>query len=238
MLSHLSIQNMAIIESLQLDLNKNMTVLTGETGAGKSIIIDAISLLIGDRASTDLIRHHEEMAIIEGVFEIEHNQPLKAYLLEQNIPADDQLVVKRIIKRVGNGQIRVNGELLSANQLKEIGQYLVDIHVQHDTHRLFHQEYNYQLIDNFGLTDEISLSNEAYQKALKEYNQAKQAYINFKKNAQDIQKRLDLILFQKNEIEKANLKKGELDELEQLVNIHGVSWDPRFERRITVHFTT
>lgn len=219
MLSHLSIQNMAIIESLQLDLNKNMTVLTGETGAGKSIIIDAISLLIGDRASTDLIRHHEEMAIIEGVFEIEHNQPLKAYLLEQNIPADDQLVVKRIIKRVGNGQIRVNGELLSANQLKEIGQYLVDIHVQHDTHRLFHQEYNYQLIDNFGLTDEISLSNEAYQKALKEYNQAKQAYLNFKKNAQDIQKRLDLILFQKNEIEKANLKKGELDELEDRRNL-------------------
>lgn len=214
MLSHLSIQNMAIIESLQLDLNKNMTVLTGETGAGKSIIIDAISLLIGDRASTDLIRHHEEMAIIEGIFEIEDNQPLKTYLFEQNIPVEDQLVVKRIIKRVGNGQIRVNGELLSANQLKEIGQYLVDIHVQHDTHRLFHQEYNYQLIDNFGLTDEINLSNETYQKALKEYNQAKQAYLNFKKNAQDIQKRLDLILFQKNEIEKANLKKGELDELE------------------------
>ena len=219
MLSHLSIQNMAIIESLQLDLNNNMTVLTGETGAGKSIIIDAISLLIGDRASTDLIRHHEEMAIIEGVFEIEHNQPLKDYLLEQNIPVDDQLVVKRIIKRVGNGQIRVNGELLSANQLKEIGQYLVDIHVQHDTHRLFHQEYNYQLIDNFGLTDDISSSNEAYQKALKEYNQAKQAYLNFKKNAQDIQKRLDLILFQKNEIEKANLKKGELDELEDRRNL-------------------
>ena len=215
MLSHLSIQNMAIIESLQLDLNKNMTVLTGETGAGKSIIIDAISLLIGDRASTDLIRHHEEMAVIEGIFEIEQNKPLKAYLLEQNIPVEEQLLVKRTIKRVGNGQIRVNGELLSANQLKEIGQFLVDIHVQHDTHRLFHNEYNYQLIDNFDLTEQVSVTNDVYQQALKEYNQAKQAYINFKKNAEEIQKRLDLILFQKNEIEKANLKKGELEELEE-----------------------
>lgn len=70
MLSHLSIQNMAIIEGLQLDLNQKMTVLTGETGAGKSIIIDAISLLIGDRASTDLIRHHEEMAVVEGVLKL------------------------------------------------------------------------------------------------------------------------------------------------------------------------
>ena len=167
MLSHLSIQNMAIIESLQLDLNKNMTVLTGETGAGKSIIIDAISLLIGDRASTDLIRHHEEMAVIEGIFEIEQNKPLKAYLLEQNIPVEEQLLVKRTIKRVGNGQIRVNGELLSANQLKEIGQFLVDIHVQHDTHRLFHNEYNYQLIDNFDLTEQVSVRTTFINKHLK-----------------------------------------------------------------------
>lgn len=145
---------MAIIESLALDLKQNMTVLTGETGAGKSIIIDAISLLLGDRASTDLIRHHEEMAVIEGVFEVEENMPLKEYLSQLNMTVEDQLVIKRTIKRVGNGQIRVNGELLSVTQLKEIGQYLVDIHVQHDTHRLFHNEYNYQLIDRFDVTHE------------------------------------------------------------------------------------
>ena len=177
MLSHLSIQNMAIIESLELDLNKNMTVLTGETGAGKSIIIDAISLLIGDRASTDFIRHHEEMAVIEGVFEIEHNEPLKAYLFEQNIPVDNQLLIKRTIKRVGSGQIRVNGELLTANQLKEIGQYLVDIHVQHDTHRLFHHEYNYQLIDNFDLTKGLKLSTLVYACVNNEFNK----YLKFMK---------------------------------------------------------
>lgn len=215
MLSHLSIQNMAIIESLELDLNSNMTVLTGETGAGKSIIIDAISLLIGDRASTDLIRHHEEMAVVEGVFEIEDNQPLKAYLTEHEIPYETQLIVKRTIKRSGSGQIRVNGELLSANQLKEIGQYLVDIHVQHDTHRLFNQDYNYQLIDHFDTSEKVGILNEAYQEALNGYQAAKKKYNDFKKNAENIQKRLDLIIFQKNEIEKINLKVGEFDELEE-----------------------
>lgn len=214
MLSHLSIQNMAIIEKLQLDLNSNMTVLTGETGAGKSIIIDAISLLIGDRASTDLIRHHEDVAIVEGVFEIEENQPLKSYLIAHDIPFENQLIVKRTIKRAGSGQIRVNGELMTANQLKEIGHYLVDIHVQHDTHRLFNQEYNYQLIDNFDLTSKIQEVNKSYQIALKNYNGAKKKYLDFKKNADEIQKRMDLILFQKSEIEKVNLKPGELEELE------------------------
>lgn len=215
MLSHLSIQNMAIIESLELDLNSNMTVLTGETGAGKSIIIDAISLLIGDRASTDLIRHHEEMAVVEGIFEIEDNQPLKAYLTEYEIPYETQLIVKRTIKRSGSGQIRVNGELLSANQLKEIGQYLVDIHVQHDTHRLFNQDYNYQLIDHFDTSEKVRSLNEAYQEALNGYQVAKKKYNDFKKNAENIHKRLDLIIFQKNEIEKINLKVGEFDELEE-----------------------
>lgn len=215
MLSHLSIQNMAIIEALELELNQNMTVLTGETGAGKSIIIDAISLLIGDRASTDLIRHHEEMAVVEGIFEIKENKPLKVYLEQHEIPFDTQLVVKRTIKRSGSGQIRVNGELMTANQLKEIGQYLVDIHVQHDTHRLFNQEYNYQLIDHFDTSEKIEQYNLSYAQALKSYQIAKKKYLDFKKNAEEIQRRLDLILFQKNEIEKVKLKEGELEELEE-----------------------
>lgn len=210
---------MAIIESLALDLKQNMTVLTGETGAGKSIIIDAISLLLGDRASTDLIRHHEEMAVIEGVFEVEENMPLKEYLSQLNMTVEDQLVIKRTIKRVGNGQIRVNGELLSVTQLKEIGQYLVDIHVQHDTHRLFHNEYNYQLIDRFDVTHEAEKKDHEYRMALSKYNQAKQDYLAFKRNADETQKRMDLMLFQKNEIEKVQLKLGELEELEERRNL-------------------
>ena len=215
MLSHLSIQNMAIIESLQLDLKNHMTVLTGETGAGKSIIIDAISLLIGDRASTDFIRHHEEIAIIEGIFEIAENEPLKKYLENYGIAFEGQLVIKRIIKRTGKGQVRVNGELLTANQLKELGQHLVDIHVQHDTHRLFQPEYNYQLIDNLALDDSIQVKKIAFEVALKRYSSEKKAYQEYLKNSEDIQKRLDLIQFQKNEIERAKLKTGEIEELEE-----------------------
>ena len=129
----------------------------------------------------DLIRHHEEMAVVEGIFEIEDNQPLKAYLTEHEIPYETQLIVKRTIKRSGSSQIRVNGELLSANQLKEIGQYLVDIHVQHDTHRLFNQDYNYQLIDHFDTSEKVGILNETYQEALKGYQEAKKNIMILKK---------------------------------------------------------
>jgi len=206
---------MAIIQSLQLDLNDGMTVLTGETGAGKSIIIDAISLLIGDRASTDLIRHHEEKALIEGIFIISENAPLKERLKHYGIPFDEELVIKRIIRRTGNGQIRVNGELISANQLRELGQYLVDIHVQHDTHRLFKPENNYYLIDRLAADDVIHQKNSAYLAALSRYGSAKEAFLNHQKNAADIQQRLDLMHFQKSELETAALKKGEFEALEE-----------------------
>ena len=215
MLSHLSIQNMAIIESLQLNLEGDMTVLTGETGAGKSIIIDAISLLMGDRASMDLIRHHEDKAQIEGVFEISGNQPLKDRLSQMGISEEGQLIVKRTIKRGNSGQIRANGELLTANQLRELGQLLVDVHVQHDTHRLFLPEYNYQLLDNLAPDGSAHFAGEAYQSALEDFQKSRRAYRDFMKNASDIQKRLDLILFHKEEIEKLDLKIGELEELEE-----------------------
>jgi len=215
MLTHLSINNMAIIESLQLDLQRGMTVLTGETGAGKSIIIDAISLLIGDRASTDLIRHHEDKAVIEGIFEVEANESLKNILSALDIEMDNQLVVKRTIRRTTNGQIRVNGQLVTANQLREIGAQLIDIHVQHDTHRLFSPEFNYEVLDNMALDESMKQLNVQYSEALKTFIQARQAYLDFKKNAAEIHARIDLLAFQKNELEKANLKPGEMEELEE-----------------------
>ncbi|HAX73065.1 MAG TPA: DNA repair protein RecN [Firmicutes bacterium] len=215
MLSHLSIKNLAIIESLEFDLNENMTVLTGETGAGKSIIIDAISLLMGDRASSEMIRHDEEVAIIEGVFEVTHNTALKSMLKHLDIEAEDQLIIKRTLKRAGGGQVRVNGELVSINQLKVIGNYLVDIHVQHDTHRLFQTEHNYELIDNFDLSGHTNMMSQEYLQQLGNYQSTRQKYNDFKKNADEISKRIDLILFQREEIEKAHLKIGEYEQLEE-----------------------
>lgn len=213
-LSHLAIQNMAIIESLQLDFQGNMTVLTGETGAGKSIIIDAISLLIGDRASTDLIRHQEDTAMVEGIFEIADHQPLVEYLKSYDIPVDTQLIIKRTIKRSGSGQIRVNGQLITGNQLKEIGRMLVDIHVQHDNQRLFQPEYNYRLLDSLAVSHVIKEKNQRYQGARKNYFTARKKHFDFQQKSIDIKKQWDLMLFQKEEIEKAKLKAGELEDLE------------------------
>ena len=215
MLTHLSIKNMAIIESLQLDLQQGMTVLTGETGAGKSIIIDAISLLIGDRASTELIRHHEDKAVIEGIFEVKANESLRNKLALLDIDMDNQIVVKRTIRRTTNGQIRVNGQLVTANQLRDIGSQLIDIHVQHDTHRLFSPEFNYEVLDNMALDESLKQLNDRYSEALQTFTKARQSYLDFKKNASEVHARLDLLAFQKNELEKANLKPGELEELEE-----------------------
>ncbi|MCL1951123.1 MAG: DNA repair protein RecN [Turicibacter sp.] len=215
MLTHLSIKNMAIIESLQLDLQPGMTVLTGETGAGKSIIIDAISLLIGDRASTDLIRHHEDMAVVEGIFEVEANDGLKKMLGDLDIEMDGQIVIKRTIRRATNGQIRVNGQLVTASHLRQIGAQLIDIHVQHDTHRLFSPEFNYEVLDNMAIDDSLRELNKEYAEALQSFIKSRQDYLDYRKNSEEVQARLDLIQFQKNELEKANLKIGELDELEK-----------------------
>ena len=215
MLTHLSIKNMAIIEALQLDLQPGMTVLTGETGAGKSIIIDAISLLIGDRASTDLIRHHEDKAVIEGIFEVAPSDSLLHKLAQLDIEMENQLVIKRTIRRTSNGQIRVNGQLVTANHLREIGAQLIDIHVQHDTHRLFSPEFNYEVLDNMATDDTVKQLNRDYAEALAAFFKARQEYLGFKKNSDDVQARLDLLSFQKNELEKAGLKKGEMEELEE-----------------------
>ncbi len=214
MLVHLSIQNLAIIEHLELDLKQNMTVLTGETGAGKSIIIDAISLLMGERAYTEMIRHNEESAVIIGQFDISKNEKVKHYLGENEWQSEDELLIKRTIRRHGNGQIRVNGELISVAQLKELGRHLVDIHVQHDTHRLFHVENNVTLIDQVD-PEAIKPFVVAYTDVYKLYSEAKHRYQRFKQNRDEILKRVDLLSFQKNEIEKYKLRQGEEDELEE-----------------------
>ena len=214
MLSHLSIRNMAIIESLELDFFAGMTVLAGETGAGKSIIIDAISLLLGDRASTELIRHDEEKATVEAVFSVKPGAEFVKFFEDNDIYFEDEIVIKRVVKRGGGSQARVNGSMVTVGQLKAIGNMLVDIHVQHDSFRLFQPDATYGLIDNLGDADVISTRNKEYQEALARYQESRNRYGDFLKKADGISARLDFIKFQKDEIEKAKLVPGELEDLE------------------------
>jgi len=208
---------MAIIEKLSLDFGEKMTVLTGETGAGKSIIIDSISLLLGDRASADVIRHNEDKATIEAVFNPKSSSELVAFFESHDIDYDvnDGIVIKRTIRKAGGSQVRINGELVTVNQLKELGSFLVDIHVQHDTFRLFKPEAYYGLIDNLVTSDKLRLLREGYQEALGSYKEAKACHEDFKKKAKDMASRLTQLTAESEELEAANLVAGELEELEE-----------------------
>ena len=126
MLLEISIKNFAIIEEISLHFEQGMTVLTGETGAGKSIIIDAMNMMLGSRATTDVIRHGAPKAEIEGLFSLENNPALKTIFEEQGLELTDELIIRREILQNGRSVSRVNGQLVNLSVLKAIGQHLVD----------------------------------------------------------------------------------------------------------------
>jgi len=214
LLAELSIKNFAIIESLSISFNKGLTVLTGETGAGKSIIIDAIHLLIGGRGSAEFVRHGEEKAEIEGLFQIDDpKHPIYAKAMEFGIEVEEGMVIlRRDISRTGKSVCRINGKLVTISTLREIGGTLVDIHGQHEHQELMDETRHLPLLDQFG-AEEIEASLHEYQNVFKSYDQTLQKLRALSENDQQTAQRLDLLSFQFNEIQRADLK---LDEDEQL----------------------
>ena len=206
---------MAIIDSLSLDLNEKMTVLTGETGAGKSIIIDSISLLLGERARADVIRHNEDKAVIEAVFSVPIKNSLQQFLDDNDIDYDEDegLVIKRTIKRTGGSQVRLNGSIVTVNLLKDLGGMLVDIHVQHDSFRLFQPEKYYSLLDNLVKTDKIVILRQGYLDALADYRRSLVVYEDFKAKSEDMETRLFQLTKEKEELGAAKLLTGEFEDL-------------------------
>ena len=132
MLLEISIKNFAIIEEISLNFEQGMTVLTGETGAGKSIIIDAMNMMLGSRATTDVIRHGAPKAEIEGLFSLENSRALREIFEEQGWDLTDELIIRREILQNGRSVSRINGQMVNLSVLKAVGQHLVDIHGQHD----------------------------------------------------------------------------------------------------------
>ena len=133
MLLEISIKNFAIIEEISLNFEQGMTVLTGETGAGKSIIIDAMNMMLGSRATTDVIRHGAPKAEIEGLFSLENSRALREIFEEQGWELTDELIIRREILQNGRSVSRINGQMVNLSVLKAVGQHLVDIHSQHDS---------------------------------------------------------------------------------------------------------
>lgn len=150
MLLEISIKNFAIIEEIALNFETGMTVLTGETGAGKSIIIDAMNMMLGSRATTDVIRHGAPKAEIEGLFAIDENPALQQLFEEQGLEWTEELIIRREIFQNGRSVSRINGQMVNLSVLKAVGQHLVDIHGQHDQEELMRAPLHIAMLDSFG----------------------------------------------------------------------------------------
>ena len=208
MLLEISIKNFAIIEAISLNFEKGMTVLTGETGAGKSIIIDAMNMMLGARATTDVIRHGAPKAEIEGLFSVENSHALQMIFDEQGIELGDEIIIRREILQNGRSVSRVNGQMVNLSILRSIGQYLVDIHGQHDQEELMRPQLHIHMLDGFGDTDFLELK-QAYQTNFDAYRKMRKQLLEIKKNQEEHKARIEMLEFQMAEIESASLQPGE-----------------------------
>ena len=208
MLLEISIKNFAIIEEIALNFEQGMTILTGETGAGKSIIIDAMNMMLGSRATTDVIRHGSTKAEIEGLFEVENLELLTPLLEEQGIEPTEELIIRREILQNGRSVSRINGQMVNLSVLKAVGQHLVDIHGQHDQEELMRPQLHIAMLDAFG-SDAFKQVKKDYQETFDAYRKLRKRVLELQKNQQEHKARIEMLEFQLAEIEAANLQAGE-----------------------------
>ncbi|MCG2178789.1 DNA repair protein RecN [Staphylococcus epidermidis] len=214
MLQTLSIKQFAIIDELDINFSDGLTVMSGETGSGKSIIIDAIGQLIGMRASSDYVRHGEKKAIIEGIFDIDESKDAIKILESLAIDVDeDFLLVKREIFSSGKSICRINNQTVTLQDLRKVMQELLDIHGQHETQSLLKQKYHLQLLDDYADNQYSDLLNQ-YQLSYKQYKNKRKELEELESADQALLQRLDLMKFQLEELTEASLKEGEVDQLE------------------------
>ena len=208
MIESLYIENFAIIDQVQIDFQSGMTVLTGETGAGKSIIIDAIGQLIGQRSQPSFVKNGADYAFIEGVFS--SNKGIDIILLDNNFPIDEHLVISKKINHDGKSAIKINYRNSSQLLLKKIMSQIVDIHSQFETHQLFNESYHLKLLDNFIGNELIDLKKE-YLTLYQTYKNLNQKYLSLTKE-ELTDEQLDFYLAQLEEIEELDLENFDEEE--------------------------
>ena len=240
MLTQMSIRNFALIEQMNISFNDGITIFTGETGAGKSILMDAFSILLGERASSEFIRHGKDSFVIDGIFDIAHHQSIQELLESKNIMVEEgQLILSRSFNRNGKSSILANDQPIPLKALKEIGQYLADIHGQYSNQRLFDADTHHEYLDTFN--QEGKTAYKAYREAYKVYKQAKQEVDNLQENMSERARELDMLRYQIDEIEDAGLSIGEdisiaeelkrLDSFEHIDKVLGSCYDAFYNGR-------
>lgn len=217
MLLQLSIKNFALIEEITLDLDEGFTILAGETGAGKSILIDAINYVLGSKFNKDLIRTGEEKTFVEAICSIEDNKSLKEILDFYDIEYDDILIISRESFKNGKSVIRVNGKAIILSNLRKISEKLIDIHGQHSNQNLLNKDRHIEYLDSFG---KINLENDfiKYKESFVEFKDIKDKILSLNKNESD-EKLIDYIKYQIEEIDNVSLSAGEEEKLIDRYNI-------------------
>ena len=216
MLKNLSIKNYALIDELEIQFGTGLNIITGETGAGKSIIIDALSLILGERATTDEVRSGAQKAVVEGIFTISGNRKVKRLLDAADIENGDEIIVRREVSQKGQSRAFVNDTPIPIAQLKELGDHLVDLHGQHEHQSLLRPETHIDLLDDFGGLD-ILIRNfkTAYHDLNTELTELKDLIS--KRDA--LKEKRELYAFQIKEIDEVNPQTGEVDKLESELKI-------------------
>ncbi len=206
MLTDLFIKNIAIIDALHVSFQQGLNVLTGETGAGKSIIIDAVNLILGGRASTDLIRTGEEEASVECLFDLSGAEQVALRLAEAGIDAGGELLVKRTVSRSGRNRVFMNGGPSTLSLLAEISSMLVNIYGQHESQTLLRPENHLYLLDGYGRLGPV---RERYRSLHEEYRRTREEILTLEQGEREVSRRIDLLSFQIREIDETALLPGE-----------------------------
>ncbi len=210
MLYSLTVKNIALIKEVTLEFGKGLNVLSGETGAGKSIIIDSLDFVLGDRADKTLIRHGEKSATVQAVFGDDNNPEIVAILDDYGIERDENIVVKRSMSETGRSDCRVNGTVVTLGQLRRLMALLVDIHSQHETQSLLNEANHIKILDNYSRRANAIVSD--LNKHIAVYRSAKKEAESFEDEASR-QRRIDLLEYQLAEIERVNPEDGEEERL-------------------------
>lgn len=206
MLAHLNISNFAIIKRLEIDFNPGLNIISGETGAGKSIIINAVNLILGGRALSDLIRSGTDEARVEALFNFPDKSTIRAFMDEFGLPFDGEILIKRTISREGRNRISINGSIATLQMLGRLGMFMISISGQHEHQILLRPENHLFLLDEFG---GLLSEREALAEAFNEYETIKTRIKGLERQINEARERQDLAMFQIREIEAAALVEDE-----------------------------
>jgi len=211
MLSHLQIRDFAIIDSVEIEFRRGLTVLTGETGAGKSIMVDALQLLAGGRAGAEIVRHGAERAEVSATFDLAGAPPvLRTWLEEQSIESEGELQVRRVVARDGRSRAYLNGQAVPVQMLRTVADELIDIHGQHEFQSLVRAAHQRELLDSYGKHEPLAAEVAAAHRA---WNDLLNRTLELESRARERESRLDLLRFQVRELAALDLQGGEVGHL-------------------------